>query len=130
MLDSSDPELINALCASTDPGRPALTPGVELLGEMLGSGVQDRQWLATHDGQFIQMGELPYRICEHCTGTRSVDQIAAAVTSSTDLYVEPEQVAQIVHDTLMPTGLVCPAPMKARPRVLEALRARFRRLAS
>ena len=119
MLDLSEPEFAEATCPSPDLSRPALSPGVDLLGEVLGTDPEDRQWLATRDGEFVYMGELAYRICEKCNGRRSTDQIAAAVARSTGLHVEPAQVALIVQDELMPAGLVCPGP--PRPRLLTGL---------
>ena len=119
MLDLSAPEFAEATCPSPDLSRPALSPGVDLLGEVLGTDPEDRQWLATRDGEFVYMGELAYRICEKCNGRRSIDQIAAAVARSTGLHVEPAQVALIVQDELMPAGLVCPGP--PRPRLLTGL---------
>ena len=119
MLDLSEREFAEATCPSPDLSRPALSPGVDLLGEVLGTEPEDRQWLATRDGEFVYMGELAYRICEKCNGRRSIDQIAAAVARSTSLHVEPAQVAVIVQDELMPAGLVCPGP--PRPRLLTGL---------
>ncbi len=34
---------------------PRLAPGVHLVGEQKGTGFQEGQWLAEHDGRYIQL---------------------------------------------------------------------------
>jgi putative peptide zinc metalloprotease protein len=111
MLDTTAPETAGAIRAGrstaqlqTDP--PALAPGVELVGEMPETGFQDCQWLVMRNGQFVQLTELLYRICEQCDGEHTLEQIAEAVTASTDWSLDPSQVELIIEKKLAPIGLV------------------------
>src|SRR5439155_11256852 len=84
---------------------------VHLVGELQGSGFVDRQWLVQRDGSYIQLTELLYRVVELIDGQRTLDEIAAAVTESTEWLITPENVQQIIQAKLQPLGLV------ARPGV-------------
>ena len=108
--------------------RPALAPDVQLLGEMPGTGFVDRQWLLRRHDRFIQVTELLYRIAECMTGERTLPQIAAAVSDSTEWTVTADQVRQLVHTRLVPLGLVAgsatlaPAPRPRSPLQIAARR--------
>ena len=111
MLDTTAPDTAGALRASgrtaqsqTDP--PVLAPGVELVGEMPETGFQDRQWLVMRNGQFVQLTELLYRICEQCDGEHTLERIAEAVSASTDWYLDASQVELVIDKKLAPIGLV------------------------
>jgi putative peptide zinc metalloprotease protein len=96
--------------------RPVLAPAVELVGEMLGSGFVDRQWLIKRDGRFIQVSELLYRIAEQADGQRTLDEIAGRVMDATDWMVHTEDVRRLVETRLMPLGvLVDPEGPVVRP---------------
>jgi putative peptide zinc metalloprotease protein len=88
------------------PERPALAPNVELVGQMQGSGFQDRQWLIQHNGRFLQVTELLYRIAEQANGQHTLEEIAAGVTAATDWLVSADQVHQILQTKLIPLGLI------------------------
>ena len=88
------------------PVRPALAPTVRLVGELRGSGFRDRQWLVERDGRFIQVTELLYRVAEQANGERTLEEIAAGVTASTDWIVTADQVRQLIQGKLMPLGLI------------------------
>jgi putative peptide zinc metalloprotease protein len=111
MLETTAPETAGATRAGggtaepqTDP--PALAPGVELVGEMPETGFQDRQWLVVRNGQFVQLTELLYRICEQCDGEHTLEHIAEAVSASTDWSLDASQVELVINKKLAPIGLV------------------------
>lgn len=86
--------------------RPSLASNVQLIGESSGNGFKDRQWLIERDSQFIQVSELLYRLAEQLNGERTLDEIAAALTESTDWMVEPEDVDRLVREKLVPLSLI------------------------
>jgi putative peptide zinc metalloprotease protein len=88
------------------PQCPALAPHVELVGEMQGTGFTDRQWLIQRDGRFIQVTELLYRVAEQANGERTLDEIAAAVTDSTDWIVTDDNVRQLIQSKLIPMRII------------------------
>ncbi len=88
------------------PVRPALAPNVQLVGEMQDTGFKDRQWLIQRDGQFIQLTELLYRVAEQADGERTVEVMAAGVTTATDWVVSADNVRQILQTKLIPMGLI------------------------
>jgi len=102
--------------------RPRLAPGVEIHGEMQGTGFVDRQWLIQRDGTFLQVTELLHRVAQQIDGERTLEEIAAEVTASTEWAVTAENVRQIIRAKLIPLGLVLPAgdavapPRKDRER--------------
>jgi putative peptide zinc metalloprotease protein len=85
---------------------PRLAPQVELLGELQASGFKDRQWLIRRGDRFVQVTELLYRVAERATGQHTLDDIAAAVTESTEWIVGPEHVRQLILTRLLPLGLI------------------------
>jgi putative peptide zinc metalloprotease protein len=105
------------------PERPALGPNVELVGEMQGTGFQDRQWLIRRDGRFIQVTELLYRVAEQVNGKQTIDEIAAALTEATDWIVTPDNVRQLLQTKLIPFGLVATADGSVAPRVEDQARS-------
>jgi putative peptide zinc metalloprotease protein len=88
------------------PDKPALAPGIHLIGEMPETGFKDRQWLIRRDGRFIQVTELLYRILEQADGAHTLQEIAEGVTALTDWIVDGENVRQLMRTRLMPMGLV------------------------
>lgn len=88
------------------PERPALAPGVELVGKMRDSAFQDAQWLVQRCGTFIQMSEPLYRVAEYSNGARARGEIAALVSKSIDLSVTDTQVGQMLAQNLVPLGIV------------------------
>jgi putative peptide zinc metalloprotease protein len=97
------------------PERPALAPGVGLIGQMEGTGFKERQWLVMRAGRFLQVTELVYRILEQTTGERTLPEIAVGVTQSTDWEVSAEQVRYLLKTRLIPGGLVATADGSAVP---------------
>lgn len=95
--------------AAEIPERPALASNVQLVGEMRETGFKDRQWLIQRDNQFIQLTELLYRVLEQANGERTLEEIAARVTESTDWMVSADNVQQVIRAKLIPMGLIAPA---------------------
>lgn len=120
------------LAAGRGTGRPARLAGVWPLGELADSGFRDRQWLVERDGRFVQLTELLYRVVEQADGTRSLDEVAAAVASRTGRPVSAGNVAALIERTLAPAGLVvadgAPAPPAAQRGDPLAVRMRVRLL--
>ena len=88
------------------PERPALAPGVQLLGEMPDTGFKDKQWLVQRGERYIQTTELLYRVAERATGEHTLEQIAAGVTESTEWLVSADDVRRLIEGRLIPLGLV------------------------
>ena len=83
-----------------------ISAGVRLHGEFQESGFAEAQWLAERDGQFIQLTEPLYRVLEAADGTRTVGDIAAHVSQTTDWEVTEEQAHQLLVRKLVPLGLL------------------------
>lgn len=103
------------------PEYPALAPDVELLGEMRETGFKESQWLVRRGGRFIQLTELLYRVAEAADGESTHEEMAAAVTRSTDWLVEADDVRDLVQARLIPVGLVAP-PQGDGPQVVPVVR--------
>ncbi|HYD10475.1 MAG TPA: hypothetical protein VEA78_10260 [Acidimicrobiales bacterium] len=109
---------------------PTRADGVELLGELDGSGFEDPPFLARRgDGQTIQLTELLYRVLEAVDGERDLDGVAAAVSDEIGKEASAEDVAFLVEEKLRPLGLVCGTdgsqPDVEKPNPLLALRFRL-----
>lgn len=102
------------------PERPMLAPGVSLVGEMQGSGFQDRQWLIQRSGQFLQVPELLYRVAEWADGERTLEEIATGVTETTEWLVSADNMRQIIGAKLIPLGLIATAA-SARPTGIQSI---------
>src|SRR5438132_4557978 len=78
---AQQPETTNGLVATGStsgaelPERPALAPLVQLVGEVQGTGFEDRQWLIERNGAFLQVSEPVYRIAEQANGERTLDGV-------------------------------------------------------
>lgn len=99
---------------------PALASGVELIGEMEETGFKERQWLIRRDDRFVQLSELLYRVAEQADGKSTYEEMAEGVTNSTEWFVSPENVRQLLQSKLLPLGVVAPAEGAA----LQDVRAR------
>src|SRR5215210_1439406 len=91
------------------PEYPALASGVELIGEMEGTGFEERQWLVQRGERFIQLSELLYRVAEQADGESTHEEMAQGVTRSTDWLVSAENVRQLLQGKLLPLGIILPA---------------------
>lgn len=97
------------------PERPALAPDVQLCGPME-SGFAERQWLVQRAGIFIQLPEVFYRVAEQANGTRTVEELAEAVSAVTGSRLRAEHIRLIVGAKLIPKGIVVAADSDASAR--------------
>jgi putative peptide zinc metalloprotease protein len=98
--------LKGTLSPSPSADRPKLAPSVRLIGEFKGSGFAERQWLIEREGQFIQVTDLLYRLAERLDGTRTLDEVAEALTIATDWAVTAQDVQHLIEAKLIPMRLV------------------------
>jgi putative peptide zinc metalloprotease protein len=126
-----------AATAAPDRGRasgssrvPALAGGVELLGEMQGSGYESGQFLVRRaDGQTIQLTPLLYRVLEAVDGRRDLEAVAEHVSAATGRLVTADNVRQLLEGKLGSLGLLRLAdgsePEARKTNPLLALRFRY-----
>jgi putative peptide zinc metalloprotease protein len=105
--------------------------GVELLGEIPGSGYRRRPALARRaDGQVISLTPLLQQVMLAVDGRATVAEVAEQVSASSGRLVRPDDVRQLVGTSLRPLGLLRRAdgsePELRRADPLLALR--FRRV--
>ena len=110
--------------------RPARADGVELIGQMAGSGYREPPSLARRaDGQTLQLTPLLYLVLEAVDGSRTYHDAAAAVSASYGRTVSADNVRQLVDGQLRPLGLVARAdgsqPELKRSNPLLALRMKY-----
>lgn len=108
---------------------PRRAEGLELIGEMRGSGYRVPPSLVRRgDGQTIQLTRLLYLTLEVIDGRRDLDQVAAAVSERFGRTVSAANVQALVNDKLRPLGLLVKAdgtqPEVKRSNPLLALRLR------
>ena len=81
--------------------------GVELIGEMVGSGYRVPPSLARRaDGQTVQLTPLLYAVLHEIDGEKSAAEVAAAVSASTGRIINEDNVSQLVDEKLRPLGLL------------------------
>lgn len=104
--------------------------GVELIGEMAGSGYKVPPSLVRRaDGQTIQLTPLLYAIVREIDGERTPGEVAAAVSEATGRTVTADNIGHLVDKQLRPLGLLVlpdgrqPATKKRNP--LLGLRFRY-----
>src|SRR5215210_6685037 len=85
---------------------PARAVGVELVGNLPGSGFQEQQFLVQRDGQFVQITELLFRLLEEIDGRRGVEELAARVTDRSAWAVSPADIRVLLERKLLPLALV------------------------
>ncbi len=106
---------------------PARAAGVELIGELPGSGYKKPPALVRRaDGQTVQLTPLLYTVLEQIDGKRSYDEVAAAVSESFGREVSAEQVVTLVESKLRPLGVLVLAdgsePEVSKPNPLLAVK--------
>ena len=109
---------------------PARPDGLELIGEMAGSGYRAAPALVRRqDGQTLQLTPLLYAVLEAVDGRRTYAEIAEAASSSTGRQLTEADVAKLVDGQLRPRGLLLQrdgsAPRLQRSRPLTGLSLRF-----
>src|SRR5688572_3273904 len=112
---------------TVDARVPARAPGLELLGEMQGSGYQDAPCSVRRaDGQTVQVTPLLFQLLEVLDGERDLGRLAEALGERCGKHVEPEDVVVLLDDKLAPLGLLAAddggAPTAPKPTPLLALR--------
>jgi putative peptide zinc metalloprotease protein len=121
--------------AQTSPGpvtavrAPARADGIELIGEMRGSGYREPPALVRRaDGQTLQLTPLLYAVLEAVDGRRDFAQVADHVAAATGRAVGEADVETLIASQLLPLGLLRrpdgSGPELARSNPL--LRMRFR----
>jgi putative peptide zinc metalloprotease protein len=106
---------------------PARPDGLELIGEMVGSGYRTPPSLVRrHDGQTLQLTPLLYAILEAVDGRRGYEDIARLVSERVDRTVSASDVEALVNRQLRPRGLLLAAdgsaPTLKRSNPLTGLR--------
>src|SRR5918994_518942 len=83
----------------SDPPRAlARAEGLELLGEVSGSGYKEGARLARRaDGQMVQLGPLMYALLEEVDGQRDPAALAEATSARLGRRLGPEHVAKIAE---------------------------------
>ncbi|MGV0850358.1 hypothetical protein [Mycolicibacterium phlei] len=107
------------------PRRP---DGIELIGEMAGSGYRVPPSLVRRaDGQTVQLTPLLFATLREIDGVRTLREVAAAVSAATGRAVTADNVAILVDTRLRPLGLAGTEgsdPVAVRRNPLWGLRLR------
>lgn len=105
-----------------DARTPARAPGVELLGELGGSGYRSAPGLVRRaDGQTCQLTPLLYALLGLLDGRRGTTELAEALTHHCGKAVSPQDVEHLLDEKLAPLGVLAtgdggaPTPEKAGP---------------
>ena len=102
------------------PEVPVRADGVQLIGEMKGSGYREPPALARRaDGQTIQLTPLLHLVLVAMDGTRTYAEIGSAVSDAFGRTVTGDNVRTLVEDRLRPAGLVVP-PDGSQPQVQKS----------
>src|SRR5919108_2018590 len=108
----------------------ARAEGIELLGDVHGSGYKDGAALVRRaDGQVVQLGPLMYGLLEEIDGTRGHEALAEAMSERLRRRVEVEHVARL-GEKLAGHGLLAGSEEKAPPRLNPLLALRCKVLVS
>lgn len=100
------------MTATTEHAGPSRTvlrraDGVELIGEMTGSGYKVPPSLVRRaDGPTVQLTPLLYATLREIEGDRTAAEVAAAVSASTGRTVTEDNIAHLVDKQLRPLGLL------------------------
>src|SRR5215211_3854833 len=116
-----------ARAATADPPRAlARAEGLELLGEVSGSGYKEGARLArrTH-GQVVQLGPLMYGLLEEVDGQRDVNALATAMSQRLGRTLGPEHIVKI-GEKLAAQGLLAGFEDKAPPKSNPLLSLRWK----
>jgi len=127
MSATADRPAARVASAPSDPPRAlARAEGLELLGEVSGSGYKAGSRLARRaDGQMVQLGPLMYWLLEVADGERDLDALAAAMSERIGRRLGPEHVAKI-GGRLAAQGLLAGYEDKAPPRSNPLLSLRWK----
>ena len=111
-------------------GAAVRADGVELIGEMVGSGYREPPALARrNDGQTFQLTPLLYLVLATVDGRRSYEEVAERVSAAYGRTVTGDNIRSLVDQQLRPLGLLAkedgsqPEVKKSNP--LLALRFKY-----
>ncbi len=100
--------------------------GIELLGDVHGSGYKEGAALVRRaDGQIVQLGPLMYALLEEIDGTRTNDDLAAALCDKLGRDCTAEHVQKLA-DKLAAQGLLAGTEQNAPPRRNPLLALRWK----
>src|SRR5215210_6453974 len=115
--------------AASEPAPPralARAEGLELLGEVSGSGYKEGVRLARRaDGQMVQLGPLMYGVLEEADGERDVPALAEATSRRIGRRLGPEHIVKI-GEKLAAQGLLAGFEDKAPPKSNPLLALRWK----
>src|SRR3954471_13244510 len=115
-----------APAAAQAPTALRAAAGLELLGEVHGSGYRDGAALVRRaDGQMVQLGPLMYALLASLDGRRDVGQLAAAMSAHLGRGVEAAHVVRLA-EKLAAQGLLAGTEDNAPPRSNPLLALRFK----
>ena len=132
-VESSLPAAAGIAAPQGDPpvlAAPVRAEGVELIGEMAGSGYRVPPSLVRRqDGQTFQLTPLLYLVLASVDGQRSYDELGAHITAVQGRTVTGENVRTLVDEQLRPLGLLARAdgtqPELKKSDPLLALRFKY-----
>ncbi len=109
---------------------PARADGVQMIGEMAGSGYRTPPSMARRgDGQVVQLTPVLYAVLSAIDGRRGYAEIAEVVTSDIGKHVTVENVQTLVEGKLCHTGLIAEAdgsqPQARKSQPLLGLRFKY-----
>lgn len=103
--------------ATSDGHAPRLAEGVELLGQMEGSGYKEAPFMARRpDGQMVQLAPILHLVAERADGRHSYEQIGAEVSEIIGRGLDAEGARMLVEEKLRPLGILA-APDGSSPTV-------------
>src|SRR3954447_4691719 len=103
--------------AASAPGTFAQAEGLELLGDVSGSGYRDGVALVRRaDGQMVQLGPLMYALLDAIDGRRDHAALAAAMSERLGKRVDAEHVTAL-GEKLAAQGLLAGSEEQAPPRM-------------
>jgi putative peptide zinc metalloprotease protein len=89
---------------------PRLAEGVELLGQMKGSGYKEPPFMARRsDGQMVQLAPILHLVAERADGRRSYEQIGQEVSEIVGRGLDADGVRMLVEEKLRPLGVLATA---------------------
>jgi putative peptide zinc metalloprotease protein len=126
MTAVAQPPVATAEALTQAPLAPA--EGLELLGEVHGSGYKDGACLVRRaDGQMVQLGPLMFALLECADGRRDVEDLANVMTDRLGRQVEVEHVLRLA-EKLAEQGLLAGSEHKAPPKSNPLLALRWKYL--
>src|SRR3954453_2687067 len=112
--------------AAEAPRVLARADGLELLGEVSGSGYKDGAALVRRaEGEMVQLGPLMYGLLEETDGRRDLDALATAMSERLGRRLDAEHVARI-GEKLAEKGVLAGSEENAPPRATPLLALRWK----